>query len=96
MNDFTKEELEFILDGTRHWCNKNIPTPWVFDFKNKIQSMIDNYSVIKIEKRKCPLCSNELTLPYLGEYDRMRSDCKNSSCTFSQSFKIKPQEDNNE
>ena len=35
MNDFTKEDLEFILDGTRHWSNKNIPTPWVFEFKKK-------------------------------------------------------------
>lgn len=43
MNDFTKDELEFILDGTRHWSNKNIPTPWVFEFKKKVESMIDNY-----------------------------------------------------
>ena len=43
MNDFTKEELGFILDGTRHWSNKNIPTPWVFEFKKKVESMIDSY-----------------------------------------------------
>lgn len=43
MNDFTKEDLEFILDGTRHWSNKNIPTPWVFEFKKKVESMINNY-----------------------------------------------------
>lgn len=43
MNEFTKEELEFLLDGIRHWSNQNIPTPWVFDFRDKIQTMIDNY-----------------------------------------------------
>lgn len=51
MNDFTKEDLEFILDGTRHWSNKNIPTPWVFEFKKKVESMIDNYC--EHEWKKC-------------------------------------------
>lgn len=43
MNEFTKKELEFILDGTRHWSNQNIPTPWVFEFKKKVESMINNF-----------------------------------------------------
>lgn len=49
MNDFTKEELEFIQDGIRHWSNQNIPTEWVFDFKDKIQSMIENYHECNME-----------------------------------------------
>lgn len=67
MNDFTKEELEFILDGTRHWGNKNIPTPWVFEFKKKVESMIENYCEHEVREGRrgedaviyCAKCNKE-------------------------------------
>lgn len=64
MNDFTKEELEFILDGTRHWSNQNIPTPWVFEFKKKVESMIDNY------------CEHEELTQKMGNATYFKGVCK--------------------
>lgn len=42
MNDFTKEELEYIMHLC-HICNSYHSSPSQ-NFKNKIQSMIDDYS----------------------------------------------------
>ena len=41
MNDFTKEELEYIMH-LWHVCNSYHSSPSQ-NFKNKLQSMIDNY-----------------------------------------------------
>ncbi len=45
MNDFTKEELEFMHKWLNWITEENYP------LKNKIQSMIDNYS------ETCGLCN---------------------------------------
>jgi hypothetical protein len=46
MNDFTKEELESILDviiyAENDVCNRSCE-PWDAELSGKIQSMIDNY-----------------------------------------------------
>lgn len=48
MNDFTKEELETILDAIHcaenDVCNRSCE-PWDAELSSKIQSMIDNYCV---------------------------------------------------
>ena len=42
MTDFTKEELEEIID-TFDFIEKLVPHEWKTELKDKIQSMIDNY-----------------------------------------------------
>lgn len=42
MNDFTKEELEQIIE-TFNWAERETSDPWMPILKGKIQSMIDNY-----------------------------------------------------
>lgn len=58
MNVFTKEELEFILDGTRYWSNQNITSPWVFEFKEKVESLIDNCDAKIINVWHCEKCGH--------------------------------------
>lgn len=49
MNDFTKEELEKIIDSF-DWIEGETSWDWEHPLRNKIQSMIDNYQEIKIPK----------------------------------------------
>lgn len=43
MNDFTKEELVFLIDVIIYWNKINRDTDWIIDLKYKIQSMITDY-----------------------------------------------------
>lgn len=51
MNHFTKEELEYIMHLC-HICNSYHSSPSQ-NFKNKIQSMIDNYCEHKNKEMDC-------------------------------------------
>ena len=42
MNDFTKEELEEIVESF-DWIESETSWDWKHPLRNKIQSMIDNY-----------------------------------------------------
>ncbi len=61
MNDFTKEELERILDGVTWWLDSDNAL-YSEALVNKLQSMIDNYRdqncIHEIDRKakKCKLC----------------------------------------
>jgi len=52
MNDFTKEELEFILKEFCYKQDRNKQPDISYEIAGKLQSMIDNYP----EKKLCKLC----------------------------------------
>ncbi len=77
MNDFTKDELNLLLDALTLWNLKHICSD-MRDVQFKIQSMIDNYQeptykviqnkevIHEDENPKCPICSKSQTFGIFG------------------------------
>lgn len=64
MNDFTKEELEWIYESLSHMCGK-----WNREIMTKVQSMVDNYCEHSFafyispdgNAVRCPLCNKVIS-----------------------------------
>jgi len=90
MNDFTKEELETMRNGIFSCMGSS--SLWRIPENNllvdKIQSMIENYHIVKIQRRKCPVCSSEFSLPNMNQFNEVFIHCSNGQCTYMQQFRV--------
>lgn len=56
MNDFSKEELMSLHEFLDDACNHYLEPVYIYDLRDKIKAMIDNYCVT--QSTKCPKCTN--------------------------------------
>ncbi len=69
MNEFTKEELQYLHETLR-WITEDFKEPdSTYELRDKIQSLIDNYCEHEHDKEeflRCLKCSNENCNKILG------------------------------